>query len=70
MKLPELGEGVTEGELVKWTVNIGDTVKADQTVAEIMGGSVPLSQHKSEMPDSIHETVVSELTAQEIGWVK
>ncbi len=36
VKLPELGEGVTEGELVKWTVNIGDAVKADQTVAEIM----------------------------------
>ncbi|MGZ3725143.1 MAG: dihydrolipoyllysine-residue acetyltransferase [Pseudobdellovibrio sp.] len=36
VKLPELGEGVTEGELVKWTVNVGDTVKADQTVAEIM----------------------------------
>lgn len=36
VKLPELGEGVTEGELVKWTVNIGDQVKADQTVAEIM----------------------------------
>ncbi|AGH94917.1 2-oxo acid dehydrogenase subunit E2 [Pseudobdellovibrio exovorus] len=36
VKLPELGEGVTEGELVKWTVNVGDTVKPDQTVAEIM----------------------------------
>jgi pyruvate dehydrogenase E2 component (dihydrolipoamide acetyltransferase) len=36
VKLPELGEGVTEGELIKWTVNIGDTVKPDQTVAEIM----------------------------------
>lgn len=36
VKLPELGEGVTEGELVRWTVNIGDAVKADQTVAEIM----------------------------------
>ncbi len=36
IKLPELGEGVTEGELVKWTVKVGDTVKADQTVAEIM----------------------------------
>lgn len=36
VKLPELGEGVTEGELVKWTVNIGDTVQADQTIAEIM----------------------------------
>ncbi len=36
VKLPELGEGVTEGELVRWMVNIGDQVKADQTVAEIM----------------------------------
>ncbi|MBC7467675.1 MAG: dihydrolipoyllysine-residue acetyltransferase [Bdellovibrio sp.] len=36
VKLPELGEGVTEGELVKWLVKPGDTVKADQTVAEIM----------------------------------
>jgi pyruvate dehydrogenase E2 component (dihydrolipoamide acetyltransferase) len=36
VKLPELGEGVTEGELVKWLVKPGDAVKADQTVAEIM----------------------------------
>ena len=36
VKLPELGEGVTEGELVKWLVNVGDTVKVDQTIAEIM----------------------------------
>lgn len=36
VKLPELGEGVTEGELIKWLVKPGDVVKADQTVAEIM----------------------------------
>lgn len=36
VKLPELGEGVTEGELVKWLVKPGDTVKADQPVAEVM----------------------------------
>lgn len=36
VKLPELGEGVTEGELVKWLVKPGDSVKADQPVAEIM----------------------------------
>lgn len=36
VKLPELGEGVTEGELVKWLVNIGDTVTPDQPVAEVM----------------------------------
>lgn len=36
IKLPELGEGVTEGELVKWLVKPGDSVKVDQAVAEIM----------------------------------
>ena len=36
IKLPELGEGVTEGELVKWLVSEGDSVKIDQPVAEVM----------------------------------
>ncbi len=36
VKLPELGEGVTEGELVKWLVKSGDSVKADQPIAEVL----------------------------------
>lgn len=36
VKLPELGEGVTEGELVKWLVKPGDAIKPDQAIAEIM----------------------------------
>ncbi len=52
MKLPELGEGVTEGELVKWTVNIGDQVKADQTVAEIMTDKATV-----EVPSPVSGTV-------------
>ena len=35
-KLPDLGEGVVEGELVKWLVKPGDTVTEDMTVAEVM----------------------------------
>jgi pyruvate dehydrogenase E2 component (dihydrolipoamide acetyltransferase) len=35
-RLPELGEGVTEGELVKWLVKPGDAVKDDQPLCEIM----------------------------------
>ncbi len=36
VQLPELGEGVTEGELVKWLVKIGDKITPDQPVAEMM----------------------------------
>ncbi len=33
--LPDLGEGLTEGEVVSWLVAVGDTVVIDQPVAEI-----------------------------------
>jgi len=35
-KLPELGEGVQEGELIKWLVKDGDTVSSDQVLLEVM----------------------------------
>lgn len=34
-KFPDIGEGITEGEIVKWRVKEGDDVKEDQTLAEI-----------------------------------
>ena len=34
-KFPDLGEGVTEGEVKKWLVKEGDTVKRDQSIAEV-----------------------------------
>jgi pyruvate dehydrogenase E2 component (dihydrolipoamide acetyltransferase) len=34
-KLPDVGEGVAEGELVTWHVSPGDTVEEDQVVAEV-----------------------------------
>jgi pyruvate dehydrogenase E2 component (dihydrolipoamide acetyltransferase) len=33
--LPDLGEGITEGELRKWVVKEGDTIEEHQTVLEI-----------------------------------
>jgi pyruvate dehydrogenase E2 component (dihydrolipoamide acetyltransferase) len=33
--LPDLGEGLTEGEIVSWLVAVGDTVVVDQPVAEV-----------------------------------
>ncbi|MEI2278565.1 2-oxo acid dehydrogenase subunit E2 [Paenarthrobacter ilicis] len=34
-KLPDLGEGLTEAELVNWLVAVGDEVKVDQPIAEV-----------------------------------
>jgi 2-oxoisovalerate dehydrogenase E2 component (dihydrolipoyl transacylase) len=33
--MPDLGEGLTEGEIVQWLVAVGDTVAVDQPIAEI-----------------------------------
>ena len=35
-ELPEVGEGVTEAELVKWSVEVGEVIEPDQVVCEVM----------------------------------
>ncbi|MFI0238386.1 dihydrolipoamide acetyltransferase family protein [Streptomyces sp. NPDC016845] len=34
-KLPDLGEGLTEAEIVRWLVSVGDVVAVDQPVVEV-----------------------------------
>ncbi|CAN5536616.1 pyruvate dehydrogenase complex dihydrolipoyllysine-residue acetyltransferase [soil metagenome] len=54
VQLPELGEGVTEGELVKWLVKVGDKIVQDQPVAEMMTDKATV-----EVPSPISGTVLS-----------
>jgi pyruvate dehydrogenase E2 component (dihydrolipoamide acetyltransferase) len=35
-KLPDIGEGVAEGEIVNWLVNEGDSVSENQEMVEVM----------------------------------
>lgn len=34
-KLPDLGEGLVEAEIVQWAVSVGDSVSLNQTIAEV-----------------------------------
>ncbi|MGI5166455.1 dihydrolipoamide acetyltransferase family protein [Spirillospora sp. CA-253888] len=58
-KLPDVGEGLTEAEIVKWHVQPGDTVEINQIVVEIETAKAIV-----ELP-SPYEGVVTELTAAE-----
>jgi pyruvate dehydrogenase E2 component (dihydrolipoamide acetyltransferase) len=58
-KLPELGEGVHEGELVKWRVKVGDTIKYDQPLCEVMTDKATV-----EIPSAV-QGKVAELHAKE-----
>ncbi|HZY16328.1 MAG TPA: biotin/lipoyl-containing protein, partial [Ramlibacter sp.] len=36
IRMPDIGEGIAEVELVAWRVELGDAVQEDQVVAEVM----------------------------------
>lgn len=56
--LPDLGEGLTEAELVSWHVSVGDTIAVDQPIAE-----VETAKSTVEVP-SPYAGVVAELHGQ------
>jgi pyruvate dehydrogenase E2 component (dihydrolipoyllysine-residue acetyltransferase) len=40
LKLPDIGEGVAEGEIIKWMAKVGDQIKEDQPLVEVMTDKV------------------------------
>jgi pyruvate/2-oxoglutarate dehydrogenase complex dihydrolipoamide acyltransferase (E2) component len=62
--MPELGESIHEGTVSKWLKNVGDTVKEDEPVVEIMTDKV---NTELQAPAS---GVLTEITVPEGGMVK
>jgi pyruvate dehydrogenase E2 component (dihydrolipoamide acetyltransferase) len=64
LRLPDLGEGVTEGEVARFLVKTGDSVKEDQVVLEVMTDKATV-----EIPTRV-AGVIGELFVKEGDMVK
>jgi pyruvate dehydrogenase E2 component (dihydrolipoamide acetyltransferase) len=55
-ELPEIGEGVVEGEIVKWLAQVGETVTVDQPLCEIMTdkATVEISSPRAGVVKALH----------------
>src|SRR5260221_11743717 len=62
IKLPDVGEGVAEAELVEWHVEVGQSVLEDQLLAAVMTDKATV-----EIPSPVAGTVVA--LGAEVGGV-
>ena len=53
IKMPKLGESITEGTIVAWSVKVGDTVKEDDILFEVTTAKV-----NAEIPSPVEGTVL------------
>jgi len=54
IKMPDIGEGIAEVELVAWHIKVGDVVAEDQILADVMTDKATV-----EIPSHVAGTVVS-----------
>jgi 2-oxoisovalerate dehydrogenase E2 component (dihydrolipoyl transacylase) len=54
IKMPDIGEGIAQVELVEWFVKVGDSVSEDQVVADVMTDKATV-----EIPSPVSGTVIS-----------
>ena len=65
-RLPDIGEGIHEGEIVKWFVSAGDTIEEDDVLAEVQNDK-SVVEIPSPVSGTIEEVVVEEGTVAVVG---
>jgi 2-oxoisovalerate dehydrogenase E2 component (dihydrolipoyl transacylase) len=53
VKLPDVGEGIAQAEIVEWHINVGDTISEDQAMVDVMTDKATV-----ELPSPYSGTVV------------
>ncbi|QGG50235.1 dihydrolipoamide acetyltransferase family protein [Lysinibacillus pakistanensis] len=65
-RLPDIGEGIHEGEIVKWFVKVGDTVKEDDILCEVQNDKAVV-EIPSPVEGTVEEVLVGEGTVAVVG---
>jgi pyruvate dehydrogenase E2 component (dihydrolipoamide acetyltransferase) len=65
-KLPDIGEGIHEGEIVKWFVKAGDQIEEDDVLAEVQNDK-SVVEIPSPVSGTIEEVLVDEGTVAVVG---
>ncbi|WP_297075449.1 dihydrolipoyllysine-residue acetyltransferase [uncultured Enterococcus sp.] len=65
-KLPDIGEGIAEGEIVKWFVKVGDTINEDDTLLEVQNDK-SVEEIPSPVTGTVKNILVSEGTVANVG---
>jgi pyruvate dehydrogenase E2 component (dihydrolipoamide acetyltransferase) len=67
-KMPDIGEGIHEGEIVKWFVKSGDKVQEDDVLCEIQNDKAVV-EIPSPVEGTVEEVLVGEGTVATVGQV-
>jgi pyruvate dehydrogenase E2 component (dihydrolipoamide acetyltransferase) len=67
-KLPDIGEGIHEGEIVKWFVKPGDKVQEDDVLCEVQNDKAVV-EIPSPVAGTVEEVLVGEGTVATVGQV-
>ncbi|MHC5252055.1 dihydrolipoyllysine-residue acetyltransferase [Listeria kieliensis] len=67
-KLPDIGEGIHEGEIVKWFIKPGDQVEEDQAIFEVQNDK-SVEEITSPVDGTVKDILVGEGTVATVGQV-